>query len=803
MDFIDDKKNEINFDDLLLDDVLIICNNDNKKMFLDYMNSSNKLNHINFKTIKELIHSYYFYYDEKTIFYLMQKYGYKYEVAKLYLDNLYYVEDKHYDSSKLNKLVEIKKELDLNNLLIYDDLFNDYIKNKTIIIFNYDLNKFEIDLINKLKDITSVKIIDRKYNNYSHIVYECNSIEDEVSFVAYRICELINSGININDIKLTNVTDEYYPFIKKIFGFYNIPISLKTDSIYGTKIVQDFLSSFKSDIEDTIKDISIYKSNSIYNKIIDICNKYRWCDDYEKIKELIIYDLKHTSISPQKYTNSIEIIDYKNYFINNEYVFLMNFNLGSLPLVYKDEDYINDDIKPIILDNTVEKNKREKDIVKKRIDNIKNLIITYKLRSSSAIYYPSILIDEYKKEQAIINNEISYSIINDKLKLASKLDNLIKYGIKTEDLNLLYSNYDIDYAIYNNSYHKIKKENLNKYLNNKLNLSYTKLENYNECAFKYYLSYILNLNIYEDNFAAILGTVFHDVLEKGLKENINIDIEIKKCLEEKYPNKVLNKKEIFFLNKAKDNMAFVIDCIKNQMKNCKLDKILTEQDIYINEESNLKVTFIGKIDKILYKEDNEKTVLALIDYKTGNTDIELGYLPYGLHLQLPIYLYLSSNMNLKNIKYAGIYLQKVMPGIDKIDKTGRIRKEDKLKLEGYSTKNEEVLETFDLSYKDSEVIKGLKVKTDGDFYNTSKVLSEKEFTTLIDLTHEQIKKCITNIEEANFDINPKQEENDKEISTCKYCKYKDICFRKPQDVIKIKKDKDLSYLGGDSSAIMD
>jgi hypothetical protein len=77
-------------------------------------------------------------YDEKAIYYLMNKYGYKYDIARMYLDNMYYVEDKYYNSIKLDRLVSIKKELDDNKLLIYDNLFLESLKNKKIVVYGYD-----------------------------------------------------------------------------------------------------------------------------------------------------------------------------------------------------------------------------------------------------------------------------------------------------------------------------------------------------------------------------------------------------------------------------------------------------------------------------------------------------------------------------------------------------------------------------------------------------------------------------------------------------------------------------------------
>lgn len=783
-----------------IDNTVIVCSNEHKKVILNSLNNTDKLYDVSFMTINELIKRYYFNYDEHAISYLMHKYGYKYDIAVIYLNNLYYVEDKNYDSANLNKLVSIKKELIDNNLLIYDDLFIDYIKNRKIIFYKYDLNRFQLNMIKELKSITDVKIIDKAYSKYPHKVYEFKTMTDEVEFVAYKISELISSGIDINSIKLANVTKEYYSSIKRIFGFYNIPVNLEDRiSIYGTKVVSDFLDNYNNNIEDTIMKLDNYKGNDIYNSIIDICNKYRWCNDYNDIKDLVIYDLKHTYLKYKKYDKEIEVVDYKDDTTANNYIFLMNFNLGSIPNVYKDEDYISDSIKPSFLENTVEKNKIEKELSKKSIDNIKKLVITYKLKTTTSDCYPSPLVDNYEVERPNIDYSISYSQKNDRIKLSEYLDKLVKYGIEDKNLPLLFNNYDIPYLKYSNKYTHVDTANLYSYLHSHLTLSYSSLEDYNECAFRYYLSHILKLNIFEDNFAAILGSVFHHILEIGLKRDINIDEEINEYLKTEYKDRILTSSEAFFLNKTKKDMLFVLDCIKKQMLNCKLDKVLTEQEVKVNEEGNLTITFTGKIDKLLYKEDSVHTVVAIIDYKTGTPNIELGYLPYGLHLQLPIYLYLASNMGIDNIEFAGIYLQKVMPGIDKIDITGKITKASKLKLEGYSNSNGDILNNMDITYKDSEVIKSLKMKKDGTFYSYSKVLSSDKFDTLIGLTKDEIDKCIYNIESTNFDINPKREDNDKEITACKYCKYKDICFRKPKDVVNIKKDIELKYLGGDDN----
>jgi len=96
---------------------IIICNNDYKKQILKNIN---KLINIKFMSMNEFIKSYYFDYDEKTILYIIKNYNTKYEIALEYLKNIYYIEDKKYNSEKLDFLVNLKKELINNNLLIFN-----------------------------------------------------------------------------------------------------------------------------------------------------------------------------------------------------------------------------------------------------------------------------------------------------------------------------------------------------------------------------------------------------------------------------------------------------------------------------------------------------------------------------------------------------------------------------------------------------------------------------------------------------------------------------------------------------------
>ena len=104
--------------------ILIIPNTIKNKVIKEL---NKKALNIKIMPLNELIKKYTFDYNEKTIYHLMKKENIKYDIAKNYIENIYYIEDKNYENIKLDKLVEIKKYLEENNLLIYDNLFKNII----------------------------------------------------------------------------------------------------------------------------------------------------------------------------------------------------------------------------------------------------------------------------------------------------------------------------------------------------------------------------------------------------------------------------------------------------------------------------------------------------------------------------------------------------------------------------------------------------------------------------------------------------------------------------------------------------
>lgn len=754
---------------------LVITND--KTSILNYLNENKIMLNLKIMNLNEFKNKYFGTYNEEAIYHLVNKYNYKYDVAKLYLDNFLFNES-------------LKQELIENDLIIYEPLFKESIKR--IVVINIEVDPYTQKEIDKYENIK----LGLELGFNKPCVYEFENLEDEVNFVAISIMKLL-SRFSINNIKLVNVDNEYELPLLRIFNFYNIPINLNlTKNVYGTIPVQNFLSKLKEvrDIEKALEDI---KQDDIYNVIIDVCNNYRFKDLDDTIIYLIEETLKHSVVKVKELSNAVNIVDIND--INSDnYYFILGFNQGSIPKIYKDEDYLNDvSKKEFGIFTSLEKNINEKNTIKNILSNYDNLTISYKLKSYKEDYYKSSLIEELNLEiKHVENKDYNYSDIFNKLALSKKLDRLIKFNEKANDLPLLYYNYKgIPYLSYNNSYSKIDKNLFNKYIKEDLLLSYSSLDNYYRCGFRYYLSNILKIDKYEQTFMTFIGNLFHYILSIAFKENFDFELEFNNYLKEKE----MSKKEEFFISKLKQDLLFTIETIKKQDNYSDLKNSLYEQKVYVNKTKNIKVTFMGIIDKVKYDKFDNKTIVAIIDYKTGLPSINLDDMYYGISMQLPIYLYLANNANLDNVTIAGFYLQKIVHNKLNFqdDKDYNSELEKLYRLEGYSNSDINILSKFDKNYDDSNMIKGLKTSSKG-FYAYSKILNNDQMNNIISLVDLKIDEAIDNILDVNFDINPKRIDNI--LKGCEYCKFKDVCYMKEEDIINLKNVSYKEFLGGDENA---
>lgn len=772
----------MNLTSYLKDNILIIIPSNIRRKLIKYLNGQKEMYNITVLNFNELKKRLFFDYDKNAIYYLYKNYNLSLNNAKEYLDNLYNILDEDIANPKLNELQKIKNELFENNLLYKDDYFLNNIKNKEIIFFGFDyLTKYQNEIINILKKYTKVSTVSKNYSLKSKPdILLFNSLNNEIEYI---INDILNKQIPLSNFYLANVNKDNETTLKRICHNYNIHINFNsTKNLYSTIDGQTFLNN----LEDIKHALSLVKTPKIKELIINILNEYYFIKDYLDIKDLLEDEFKNTFIPNDKYQDAINVVDLKdNIFENNNYVYLISFNREYIPAIYKDEDLINDSEKPYYLENTIEKNNNEIKVLSDIIKTCPNLTITASIQNLSGSLEISPLKDELLLNVINKNDPVSnYSNKSNCYNLALYLDKYTKFNIKNPNLNDLFYTYpNIEYLKYNNQYQKV---NLNDY---KFSLSYSKMNSYYECAFKYYLDNVLKLNKYETTFDAYLGSLCHYILSTIYNEDYDF---------ENAKNDFINNNKFDLTPENKVFLAKVLNELKNAITYIKsLSNINKYQDITC--EKNIEtyiddIKFVGIIDKIMKYNNN----YVLIDYKTGNTNIDLRLANFGLNLQLPTYLFLIKKIN-PDSHIVGIYLQHILkPKINsELDKNESELYENHLKLNGYSLGNESYLKDFDPTYEQSNYIKSLKLTNSNGFSKSSKVLTDKEFDYLYKLTEKKISECITNIKNANFEINPKIVDNNN--LSCKFCPYKSVCFVEEKDYNYLTISKELK-LGDDENA---
>ena len=718
------------------DNMLLICPSDIKEKILT---NNKSLVDISFMTLEEYKKRYYFDYDYHTVKYLMDTYGHTLNNAKEIIESLYFVEDKDYPNNKLNDLVKIKKELLDKNLLILVPLFNKH--NKDTFAYGYgDIRLIDVKV---LKDT----IIDKHYN-----IYEFDTIESELEYVYESIFELLENGIDINNIYIV-ASNEYENYFKRYNSYYDFKVNYPSDnSLYGTEVAKKFLEDIKIKDRETIY-------NELNNKdLINILNKYL---DLNEAYDFIVEDLKHIKLN-KKYKDVVQVVSNNYLFDDTDYVFYLGFN-DKVPAYKKDNEYLDNEMCRLLgIDDTNDKNRIIKENLICNLSNIKNLYLSYSKNSPFNKYERQMLFNDVN--YISYTNKYLHSDKSNRNRYGELLDNLDKYGEHNDDLDSMYSTYDRNnYGDYDNSY---KNFNVGKEI---VELSYSSMQSYYECAFKYYLDNILRPDDSDVTFFNTIGTIAHNVLQEMVLDNT-------KDFDELWDNQVTftSAKELYFNNKIKEEIREDFNIILKQKELSYFDNVECEKRIKLKLRDN--IFFKGFIDKILKCKDN----LCIVDYKTGNTKIEDKYFEFGLNLQLPSYLYLLQEDPSKII---GFYLQHLVAPKYVYDEKKDIetQKNEDMKLSGFTTDDISRINILEDLDGKSSVVSKLAITKNGELSKNSKVISDEDMKDMIKLVEDKILEASTSILNNDFSINPKVIDN-KNVS-CIYCRYKDICYKRIKDYV--------------------
>ncbi|MDD3341151.1 MAG: PD-(D/E)XK nuclease family protein [Bacilli bacterium] len=798
----------------LKQDCILILPYSMEKECLKKANQEGFLIRSTFVSLESLPSKLFYCYHDLTLYELHKSFEMPYSLIQTILPYLYHIEDKKYNNEKLDQMVAMKQHLQNKGYLIQNPLFKTFIKNKQIIFYSCEFaNDTERKALEKLKKEFSVIEVKQDTKEFPPInITGMQTMEEEVVMVAEKVTELLENGMSIDEICMHVSSPAYDPYLHRIFGAFGIPYRrIQKNPLLSYDMTRYFLDLLKT--EEKVEGIvamlrETYNlegevQGEIYQTIVSLLNKYSEITNREDLFSMIKYEVSKITVPAPMYENVLAEVDITKEEIQTKTVFLLGFMTNLFPKNHKDDRYLSDvEASYLQISSSISKNKKEKEKISQKMSHISHLEISYSKSSHKDIYTVSSFIEDLKEQTKVnlLSYKYQYSNQNyNRYLLCKNLDIYTKYGQETEELKYLYLNTSSSYKLYKPSYTPILSSDLHQYLKDFLTLSYSSLETFYQCSFRYYIQYILKIKEDIKESASIrFGNLVHKILCRTFGEEKPYETIVEEELKQFIAEKEHTIRDLFYLQKYKKEVLRLIEILYKQKESTEFKETYLEECFTFTYQEKIEVKLTGYIDKVLTFKDEENTYVIVIDYKTGTIHPNFNPIIYGLNMQLLVYLYLLKK-NDKNTVFAGAYWQNVMKEIlpSTEGKTYDALLEDAYRLDGYTTTDSKILSKIDQNIENS-FIKGMKLKKDGTFYAYAKVLAEEEIEQLLDIVDENIVSAIKQIENAEFTINPKKIGFTSADTSCNYCPYRDICYRENSDIVTLKEYKNLEFIGDEN-----
>lgn len=786
------------------EDIIIVSNKYIKPILIQKF--SNQMRKITFKSFDEVKDDIYTTIDYQMLFHNMKE-DTNLEVLRIKLANSYFIQQ---DSNEpfLHELYLYHQ----NNHLILDENHLSYYKSKKVYFVNY---YGDDDLINQM--LPFLKHYERCFTTNSIdkelTIFHFENYDDEILEVVNHIAILLNKKVDPAKIVIHKVNKDYLNKLEEYLMIYKIDYIVEGEgSFFDVDIVKNFFHDLKNyeamRLNKVLKDYLIdKKDNKIFSKIGKVLEPLIMLDlTINSITLDLIKDVFIHTIYQEEVTNAIKIENVLNHIYDDDtHIFIMNFSHGEIAHIYKDDTYLNDKIrKNLKLLTSFDKTQIEEKKILDCIHSYESIHLSYSTYCSSKIYMPSNLIKELAKKRIVNICDASihiYHIVNEdmakmrffkayalyRLYQKKTFDYLYGYTYFCDDLTKRYQsdfNATLDYLALPTLF---------------MELSYTKLNDYFSCPFRFYLKYILNIEEkMEDNNSTFVGRMYHFVLEKVVakryidrrtKEEVLENISVYICDFVKNQTYEIKDKLKFYLNKFSEELKLIVEIIMDFMDHSSFEVLGLEQKL--EKQLDDYTVVVGLIDKILKYQE----YYLVIDYKTNPVHPNWYALDVGLDLQLPLYLYLIK-ANDPNAKIAGSYLQSVF-------RTSLLKYEDKplskvmleqLKYVGYTLQDRDVILAIDTNALNGSGSLPKQIVSNKGFYKNflKKSFTQTQFDAIILYVEKLIFEANKKIRKGLFPILPLTDE--KNESVCRYCRLKDLCYRNETMKKVYKKHDDFSYL---------
>ena len=315
-----------------------------------------------------------------------------------------------------------------------------------------------------------------------------------------------------------------------------------------------------------------------------------------------------------------------------------------------------------------------------------------------------------------------------------------------------------------------------------LHLSFSGLEEYVECPFRFFLHRGLRIEeteIVEFNSRNI-GTFIHKGLERLLMENDVTCADSKTvqkyvdAISEEYYEDVLrdcknrSRRFDYLFAKAKDAFSSAAENVVAEIQKSDFKPVDFEVDIseYIPPRDlggGYSLTLVGSIDRVDSADTDNGKLARIIDYKSGPKSFSVKKIYNGHSMQLPIYAG-AIRSKYSDVTIAALYYIEVGVPIVKGGAEGMNDDDYREMLDACYTRDGVFLEGDSLEM----------LKKSGVTYKITKnnVIDSDGMNALMDHAMSEIYRTGCEITSGNTAVSPLI---DSGINACEYCKYGDIC----------------------------
>ena len=347
---------------------------------------------------------------------------------------------------------------------------------------------------------------------------------------------------------------------------------------------------------------------------------------------------------------------------------------------------------------------------------------------------------------------------------------------------------------------------------NVLDNSATQLERFAACAFAHFLQYGLEIEErpeYEFR-AADLGNVIHQALEqfsRNLKKhrmswrNLTdeqreelIDESVEDIIHD-YGNTILESsaRNRYMITRVKRILRRTVWALQEQLKNGKYEPGQFEisfamedqlEAIHFDLSEDEKLRLKGRIDRVDRYEDEERIYVKVIDYKSGNTSMDLIALYHGLQLQLIVYLNAALEIEQrehpgKQVEPAGVFYYHVKDPLcegelDEDEESISQKILQELKVNGLVRAEKKIISDMDESLEPGKksLVIPVALNKDGSLSRYSQTASREQFTALSDYVNRKIMEIGRSILDGEAAVNPYKL---RKRTACDYCSYRGVC----------------------------